>query len=77
MCFLRAGGGNGVNWWLLGGPVEDPRLLATGSIDNGGSAPVGPISLGVGISDVACLVIGPRGDFAFDDTEVDFTLTLE
>jgi hypothetical protein len=70
-------GGDGVLWRLeLCSGARPTRALAAGNIENGGmEAFAVPEAVEVKVDDVIQLVIDPKGDYSFDTTHIDLTIT--
>lgn len=68
--------GNGLTWSLELRRDAERRRLRAGEIDRGQAAKIDPVeTLMVRPGDLVSLLIGPRGDYACDLTQVDLTIT--
>ena len=75
-------GGNAIQWWIRRDSKAGSEVLASGAIERGGaqSIPVGAdapklTDLAVDRSDLVSLVVGPKGDHAYDTTVVELAIT--
>jgi hypothetical protein len=75
-------GGNGIEWWITWDSKAGSQTLAGGAIERGGaqSIPAGAdaaklTDLTVDPGDLVAVVIGPKGDHAFDTTIVELAIT--
>ncbi|HEY2155128.1 MAG TPA: PSD1 and planctomycete cytochrome C domain-containing protein [Isosphaeraceae bacterium] len=68
-------GGNGVTWSVEHRRGRSWRALASGDLPNGGKAAIGPIAATVAPGDALRLVVAPKGEYSFDTTTIDLTIT--
>jgi hypothetical protein len=65
------GGGNGINWYVDSGAVD----VASGSLLNCGSQPFpSDLLVPVHTGDVLYFVIDPKGEYSYDQTQLDVTI---
>jgi Protein of unknown function (DUF1592)/Protein of unknown function (DUF1588)/Protein of unknown function (DUF1585)/Protein of unknown function (DUF1595) len=68
--------GNGLTWALELRRDAERRRLRAGEIDRGQAARIAPVeTLTVRAGDLVSLLIGPKGDYSCDLTEVDLTIS--
>ncbi len=68
-------GGNGVTWSVEHRRGRSWRALGAGDLPNGGKAAIGPIAATVAPGDAIRLVVAPKGEYSFDTTTIDLTIT--
>ncbi len=70
-------GGNGVAWSVEHRHGRAWRPLASGDLPNGGKVAIAPMAVAVAPGDSLRLVVAPKGEYSFDTTTIDLTITPE
>ena len=68
-------GGNGVTWSVEHRRGRSWRPLASGDLANGGKPAVATANASVAPGDLVRLVVAPKGEYSFDTTTIDLTIS--